>query len=166
MFKPIALTRDHITPPSNVGAERRRRILVVEDDAMISMMLAGELADLGHEVVGPAVTVAQGFDLAASAVIDAALVDWSLKGVFAGDVAEMLTGRGIPFIFLTGYAATSNAHKDIDILSKPFLPHELRNAVTKLLSNAPIDLLAGRISPRGQDSDWNQSAAEMLFDIE
>src|ERR1700704_2018016 len=86
---------------STVG--RARRLLVVEDECLIALNMAEQLAELGHTIVGPALTIAEAKHLAAVASIDAAVVDLNLHGVFADEVADILTLRKIPFLFVTGY---------------------------------------------------------------
>lgn len=81
-----------------------RRVLVVEDEALVSMLIEQILEDLGCVVVGPAVTVAQGLELVrGDGAIDAALLDVNLGGERVFPVAEALEREGVPFAFSTGY---------------------------------------------------------------
>ena len=66
-----------------------RRVLVVEDEVMIAMLLEDMLADLGHEVVGPATRLEDGLELASSAEFDLAVLDVNLKGVVFGCQAAL-----------------------------------------------------------------------------
>jgi CheY-like chemotaxis protein len=79
------------------------RILVIEDEALIGMMLASMLEDLGCIVLGPATHVAEALAGAADMQIDAAIVDLNLNGVSALPVTEVLRQRGIPIILSSGY---------------------------------------------------------------
>jgi len=80
-----------------------RRVLLVEDNAVVAMELAATLADMGYEVVGPAATVEDGLRLAEQGGADLALLDMDLRGRSAAPVAEALSARGVPFAFCTGF---------------------------------------------------------------
>jgi DNA-binding NtrC family response regulator len=84
--------------------EMSRRILVVEDNALLAIELAQALKDAGFETVGPALTVAQAMTLLGKAGCDAAVLDINLRGETSEPVAKELHARGIPFITMTGYA--------------------------------------------------------------
>lgn len=107
------------------------RVLLVEDEAMVAMMLEDMLGDLGCEIVGPAASVARALELAGDAALDGAILDVNVGGEAIYPVAEALTARGVPFVFTTGYGAT-----DIDArfagapaLQKPFSPPSLYDAL-------------------------------------
>lgn len=80
-----------------------RRILVVEDELLIGMLLEDMLRDLGHEVVATASRLDEALELAQVVEVDAAILDVNLNGQAIYPVAEVLAGRGIPFVFATGY---------------------------------------------------------------
>ncbi|MBC7430798.1 MAG: GAF domain-containing protein [Rubritepida sp.] len=79
------------------------RILVVEDSFLIVMTLRALFDKLGWAVVGPASRRASAMALAQSETFDAALLDINLNGEMSWDIALLLRGRGIPFVFSTGY---------------------------------------------------------------
>lgn len=79
------------------------KLLVVEDDFLLSFEMETILADAGYEVVGPAATVAKALDLIDGNQLDAAFVDCNLNGEFATAVAMTLAAKGIPFAVVTGY---------------------------------------------------------------
>jgi CheY-like chemotaxis protein len=81
---------------------RGRRILIVEDEMFIARDLAEYFARLGAEVVGPALTLADGFRLATLA--EAAVLDINLGGEMSFPLAEALLARHVPFVFFTAYA--------------------------------------------------------------
>jgi DNA-binding response OmpR family regulator len=87
-------------------AGQKRRILVVEDEALIAMDLARVVRRAGCEVVGPAGRVEEALRLAAGQPIDAAILDVNLGGEESFGVADALARRGVPFAFLTGYDGT------------------------------------------------------------
>ena len=82
-----------------------RRVLIVEDEMLIAMMLQDMIADAGLEVEGVANSLNAGIDLANRADFDLAILDVNLNGEEVYPVAEILQRRGIPFIFSSGYGA-------------------------------------------------------------
>ncbi len=109
-----------------------RRVLVVEDEMMIAMMVEDMLTDLGHEVVGVAPNLKQALALAASAQIDVAVLDINLGGGERSfPVAQLLRDRGVPFLFATGYGTLGleAPFQDTVTLKKPFQISDLGKAV-------------------------------------
>jgi len=100
-----------------------RRILVVEDEMLIALMIEDMLADLGCESITAAATVDQALALIEAQVFDAAMLDVNLKGDNSRPVADALATRGIPFFFSTGNGGhhTMNGYEDRAILRKPFI---------------------------------------------
>ena len=81
-----------------------RRVLVVEDEMMVLMIIEDMLADLGCESVTAAATVDQALALIDAQVFDAAMLDMNLNGNKSHAVADALAARGVPFVFSTGYS--------------------------------------------------------------
>jgi CheY-like chemotaxis protein len=80
------------------------RVLIVEDEAMVSMLLEDVLGELGCEVVGPAFSLPQALSLVGSdQAIGAAILDVNVRGMPIYPVAEKLAEMGVPFVFATGY---------------------------------------------------------------
>jgi CheY-like chemotaxis protein len=127
-----ALDLDHMTAATG----DRSRVLLVEDEAMIAMLMEDMLGELGCDVVA---TVGQ-FDEAMAAAdteaIDLAFLDVNLCGVPVYPVAEVLCARAIPFAFVTGYgsAGCDAAHADVPILQKPFQSQDLAAILHRLRS--------------------------------
>jgi CheY-like chemotaxis protein len=98
------------------------RLLVVEDEVMISTLIEDMLAELGHRVVGLAASVEEAAGLAAGAEFDVALLDVNLQGQTVESIAATLARRGKPFVFTTGYGerAIPPAFKDRPLLPKPY----------------------------------------------
>ena len=121
---------------STSGARRARRLLVVEDECLIALNLVEQLAELGYVVIGPAFTMAEALHLAAVAAFDVAVVDLKLQGVFAGEVADILIRRQIPFLFVTGYSEVPDRkrYKNIAVLTKPVRTLDLQRAVEDVLA--------------------------------
>src|ERR1700752_4616722 len=81
---------------------RGRRILVVEDEAMVSMMLESTLSAAGGVVVGPVPSANAALALLAQEAVDCAVLDVKLLDGPSLPVAEALSARGIPFVISTG----------------------------------------------------------------
>jgi CheY-like chemotaxis protein len=113
-----------------------RRILVVEDEMMVLMLIEDMLADLGCESVIAAATNDQALALIDTQVFDAAMLDMNLNGNKSHDVADALAARGVPFVFSTGYSALDmrDGYRDRPVLKKPFPYEELVEVLTRLLS--------------------------------
>lgn len=112
-----------------------QRILVVEDEAMIVMLLEDMLGDLGCVLVGPAYRIDKALGLIRSEQFDAAILDVNLDGQRTTLVAEALETKGIPFLFATGYGATDVAapfNRQM-VLTKPFTQSQLEDALRSLL---------------------------------
>ena len=106
----------------NDGAPAQPRILVVEDETILAMMVEDVLLDEGYSVVGPFARVAAALQAAELEALDAALLDVNLAGEMVFPVAEMLARRGIPFLLVTGYdnRILGEAHQDWPVLMKPY----------------------------------------------
>jgi CheY-like chemotaxis protein len=112
-----------------------RRVLVVEDEMMILMLIEDMLADLGCESVTAVATVDQALALIGAQVFDAAMLDINLNGNMNLDVADALAARGVPFVFSTGYSTLDlvDGYGDRPMLKKPFRYEELVEGFTRLL---------------------------------
>jgi PAS domain S-box-containing protein len=97
------------------------RILLVEDEALVAMMMRDSLVELGFSVIGPFDRADEALTCAANEPLDAAILDVNLGGDLVYPVAERLARRDIPFVFVTGYDAenidTRYAH--VPVLQKP-----------------------------------------------
>ena len=114
------------------------RLLVVEDEYLIRMLLEDMLADLGYDVAAAVGTMAEASELAAHGNFDAALLDVNLDGQEIFPVAEILTKRGLPFVFVTGYGERSlpAPYTDRPALQKPFQVEQLKAILGSLLAGA------------------------------
>ena len=119
---------------------KNKRVLVVEDEALVSMLVEDELRDAGAEVLGPAASVSDALRLvetaAADGGMDAAVLDVNLDGWHVGPVADKLAALGVPFLFATGYGDTcdTGGHETAPRLQKPFAPERLICAIDALTS--------------------------------
>jgi DNA-binding response OmpR family regulator len=120
------------------GLKQVPRILVLDDEPLISMLMEDWLNELGCEVVGPARSLEHGLDLASKAEFDAAILDVNLGGQNSFSVANTLKLRGIPFAFATGDSGVdkTSGFADPVLLNKPFDFAQVKAVVGKLLKPA------------------------------
>ena len=113
-----------------------RRILVVEDEMLVLIMIEDMLADLGCESVSTAATVNQALALIDAQIFDAAMLDMNLNGSKTFDVADALAARGVPFAFSTGYSGHDirDGYRDRPVLKKPFMTKQLAEILTGLFA--------------------------------
>lgn len=116
-------------------AKARLKALIVEDEALVAMLIEDILCDLNYEIAGVAGRLEQALKLVETLTFDFAVVDLNLNGVRTYPVAEALAARGAPFLFVTGYgvAGVDEAWKSRPILQKPFEAYELDAAIRKAL---------------------------------
>lgn len=130
---------DHGAPGIGAGEAASllagKRILVVEDEIIVSMLIEDLLADMGATVVGPAARVARALELVAAEPMDAALLDVNLAGETTFPIAEELRRRGVPFAFATGYGAggVPAAFEGQALLQKPFHERDLGDVLARIL---------------------------------
>ena len=98
------------------------RILVVEDELMIRMLLEDMLGELGYTVAAEAARIEEALDAAKNADFDIAILDVNLNGQPISPVADALVARGMPFVFATGYGERGlpEPYRDRPTLKKPF----------------------------------------------
>lgn len=111
-----------------------KRILLVEDEAVIAFAVEDMLAELGCEVVGPAFRLVDAQQLARSEAIDAAILDVNINDQRSYSVAEELQRRRIPFLFATGYAEGGIEWPgEAALLPKPYRREQVQAALERLL---------------------------------
>jgi DNA-binding response OmpR family regulator len=96
---------------------RGARVLVVEDEAMLSLELEAMLLDMGCVIAGTAAKLDDALRMARSSEFDVALLDVNLGGKRVDPVAEAIRARGTPIIFVTGYGKTAASGL---VLAKPY----------------------------------------------
>lgn len=114
------------------------RLLVVEDEYLIAMLLEDMLVELGCVVSGIAANPAQALDLIETTEIDAAVLDVNLDGTDSFGIAAALKERKKPFIFATGYGQSrvTAEFSDTPVIQKPYRIEELAGALGQLRVNA------------------------------
>ena len=108
-----------------------KRVLVIEDELMIRMLLQDMLDDLGHTLAGEAGRIDEAVTLAKQAEFDIAILDVNLNGEPISPVVEVLVERGLPFVFATGYGqrGVPEAYRRTPTLQKPFQADALAKAL-------------------------------------
>ena len=104
------------------SATPTKRILVVEDEPMIRMLLEDMLGELGYTVAAEAARIEEALEAAKNADFDIAILDVNLNGQPISPVADALVARGMPFVFATGYGERGlpEPYRDRPTLKKPF----------------------------------------------
>ncbi len=124
--------------PMNSSATDTPRVLVVEDEYLIRMLLEDMLADLGYGVAQAVGTIGEAREHAARADFDVAILDVNLDGDEVFPVADILAKRGLPFVFVTGYGEGSlpDSYRGRPALQKPFQAEQLKATLAELLATA------------------------------
>jgi DNA-binding response OmpR family regulator len=109
-----------------------KRILLVDDEALVALAAEDALLEAGYNVIGPADRLESALHLAETEEIDAAVLDVNLAGVYVWPVVEALNARGVPFILLTGFGKALDLPPSCQratVLAKPHKPQELLAAL-------------------------------------
>jgi len=122
-------------------ATKKSRILIVEDEPFIAMMLTDMLEELGYEVAASASLISQAEEFLADGHVDIGLLDVNLGSEKIDPVADVLAARSCPFIFTTGYgrAGVPSAYANHNVLQKPFHIDDLAAALHKELGSPTTD---------------------------
>jgi CheY-like chemotaxis protein len=114
---------------------RRFRLLVVEDELMIRMLLEDMLMDIGHDVVASAGRLDEAVRFAREADFDVAILDLNLAGQSVAPVAAILEQRGRPFVFATGYGELGlpDQYRGRPTLQKPFQQDNLDRILARVV---------------------------------
>jgi CheY-like chemotaxis protein len=118
---------------------RGLRVLIVEDESLLSLLLEDMLTDLGCTVVGSASTVSAAIEAVHRVNPAAAILDIKLGDQKSFAVAEALAAQGVPFVFATGYAdgRLEEPWSNRPVLQKPFVQDQLAEALGRLVLGRP-----------------------------
>ena len=126
LLKPVAQPPPPKAGPASNGSKplksaANRRVLLVEDEALVAMMIQECLLERGHSVLGPISSASEALAAAKEGDFDAAILDINLGDGMAYPVAEILSSRGVPFVFVTGYEADTvdDRFSKVPVLQKP-----------------------------------------------
>jgi CheY-like chemotaxis protein len=123
-----------MTADANTGAGRR--VLVVEDEPMIRLLLDDMLTDLGYIMAAEAGRLDEALAVAKDGAFDVAILDVNLNGQPIAPVVDVLIARGVPFVFVSGYARRGipEEHSKIPLLQKPFQADGLARALAAVVA--------------------------------
>ena len=110
-----------------------KRILVVEDEFLIALDIAGALEQGGLVVIGPLASVRDALAALEREQVDGALLDANLGGEPVGRVADALIARRVPFAFVSGYGREQlpAQHQRAPLIAKPFTGDDLLRVVAR-----------------------------------
>jgi DNA-binding NtrC family response regulator len=122
-------------PSSSYSPATGLNILVVDDDVLVSGLIEDMLSDIGHRSQ-TAQSIGDALRHAREGAFDMALLDINLAGEPTFGVADVLSARGIPYAFVTGYGADGldAAHRSAAVLHKPFLLDDMVKLIARLKS--------------------------------
>jgi|GEM_PF-64331 len=123
--------------PAAVAGKSGLRVLIVEDELLVSMYIEQTVRDLGYEVIGSAGTLADAKRLFEAAAFDVAILDVRLRqGELIYPAIDILRDRRIPFVFITGYAADGleRQYARHPVLKKPFSQRELQRCIENVVA--------------------------------
>ena len=113
---------------------KQTKLLVVEDDVMIRVVLADMLCELGYTVTAEAASIEEALEATRKTDFDLAILDADLKGRSVSLIADALVARDIRFVFVTGYGDHGlPAYRDRPTLRKPFQIDALKCALQERL---------------------------------
>ncbi|MFJ6023665.1 response regulator [Brevundimonas sp. NPDC092305] len=118
-----------------------RRILVVEDESLVAMLLETILEDMECVPVGPVSSVADALKTVDEEdALDAALLDVNVAGTYVFPVAEALKAKGVPFVFSTGYGegGLPDEWRGQPTIQKPFTEDTVRQALMQAVGVAEV----------------------------
>ncbi len=115
------------------------RVLLVEDELMVAMLVETVLQDEHCDIVGPIGDVAAALSAACGERLDLAVLDINLGGEMVFPVAEALTERGVPFLLLSGYGEGAvPSDRNWPVHAKPFRLDELIGVLSRLVAHRSV----------------------------
>ncbi|MBI3199463.1 MAG: response regulator [Rhodospirillales bacterium] len=140
---PVASTTESVAPAAERRARRSladKRLLVVEDELLVSMLVRRMLDELGAVVVATCGRLVDAMAAAKAERFDGAILDLNLAGEPADPLADLLLARGVPFVFITGYQRDSldRRYANVPVLQKPIDAAALERVLLSLLDTTPL----------------------------
>ncbi|SDR37942.1 Response regulator receiver domain-containing protein [Rhizobiales bacterium GAS191] len=119
-----------------VGGARGCKVLVVDDESLVVMLIEDMLGELGHEMTASAAHLDRALELARNHEFDLAILEINLAGKSIHPVARALKDRNIAFVFASGYDSSDilSEFEDTPIVGKPFEIERLAEAISRALS--------------------------------
>jgi CheY-like chemotaxis protein len=138
-------------------------ILIVEDEALLGLLLGDALTDVGHRVLGPAADAAEAMARLGEGTPHLAFVDIELRGGDSGiKVAHDLHQRGVPCVFATGQPERARAHRELalGLVCKPYNPMTIVEVARYIAAIAAGDRVAR--PPRGFENFISNPAPDTV----
>jgi DNA-binding response OmpR family regulator len=137
------------------------RVLIVEDESLVTMLIEDILDEMGCQIVGIASDVEDALVKSSEHELDVAILDVNLNGSRSFRVAERLSELQVPFVFSTGYGSSGlpAAIRDCPIIVKPFQDQDLREALVAALRSKP-QIMQNAASGLGRPEAINQGKAQ------
>src|SRR5262245_17294858 len=112
------------------------RVLVIEEEPILRLLLEDMMLDFGHEVIAGGGTLQEAVQLAGDAQFNAAILDMRIDGILTFPVADILFRRNLPYIFSTAIMPTHvpSPHYDRPVLKKPFQGDDVRRVLDQILA--------------------------------
>ena len=122
--------------------------MIVEDEFFVAVQVEDALRSFGCETCGPFTTLEVASQASRREAIDVAILDINLNGQLIYPLADELTQRGIPFMFLTGYSPFDlpTAYRSLPRLQKPFDQAAMRRKLQQLLSSRELGPVPSALS--------------------
>jgi CheY-like chemotaxis protein len=121
------------------------RVLIVEDELLIAVMISEMVKGLGYRISATATNITMARQEFAEQNFDAVLLDVNLDGQDCTELADLLMERAVPFAFVTGYDyLVEPRHGKVPLLEKPFTPAQLGALLQTLVGSAASDEIPQR----------------------
>src|SRR5262249_5527366 len=133
-----AVSGGGVTGGTRSAARQQAKLLVVEDDALVRMLLADMLGEIGYTVAAEAASIDEALEATRKTDFHLAILDADLKGRSVSPVADALVARDIGFVFVTGSDHGLFAYRDRPTLKKPFQIDALKRCCKSALSRTKI----------------------------
>lgn len=116
---------------------KKPRILIIEDEFLVSLEIAAVLTDAGFDVLEPAATVESALRAIGTEPVDAVILDRNLGGRDVHEITARLEEQKIPFAFLTGYGQETvpEQFQDVPFIAKPFNDRQLIASIQSMFQN-------------------------------
>jgi CheY-like chemotaxis protein len=114
-----------------------KSVFLVEDEALIRMMIVEMLEELGHRVVAEAGSIEAAEPLARTSAFDLAVFDINVAGFNISPIAEIVAARSLPFVFVSGYGPVGRPalFADRPMLRKPFLIEHFADMINSAMDD-------------------------------
>jgi CheY-like chemotaxis protein len=134
----------HPRSQPSATTQRSPRILIIEDELLIALLIEEMVKEIGYRVSKVAYTIAMARQEFVESNFDAVLLDINIGGRYQPEIADFLNDRGVPFAFVTGYDYfIVPRHQTVPVLQKPFTAVELRALLEELVgSGSPTGKIA------------------------